>query len=341
MRNFLDECYHKTLASSVTGPNSLLIVPLALAEIVQLNSIITSCRSLKEIGNIYPTLDQRLLRRFVEQHSYLIHITHKMVNNKHLLAFRVPSHLCNFFFDPDRCRSIYSPSWVLDKCQQAIKRFIGESGRIHDPSTPLFFTQTKFSSSLLEHVRNETDSNDLLLFLGYLSRIDWLNIYKYWAKRQLTHAIAHWVCTTLVGWFLATQFHDLLIHNLIQESSSLEPGDIRDAIYKVFTEIIPHGILPALSRQISWASKKLGIFESRSCLQCLWEWHDVPELDLYNFGLLSRQTVRMCTDQNFFQILCTRMVESTLLGRVIFIIFRTRYVFDLLAWKWLTVLYTQ
>jgi hypothetical protein len=86
-------------------------------------------------------------------------------------------------------------------------------------------------------------------------------------------------------------------------------------MYKVFTEILPRGILPALSQQISRASKKLGIFESKSCLRCLQD-HDVPEkLDLDDLEVLCR-IVRMCTDSNFFQILCTRLVEFMLLGLV-------------------------
>jgi hypothetical protein len=104
-------------------------------------------------------------------------------------------------------------------------------------------------------------------------------------------------------------------------------------MYKVFTKILPRGILPALGQQISRASKKLGIFESKNCLRCLQD-HDVPErlLDRHGLGVLCR-IVRMCTDQNFFQILCTRMVESMLLG-LVESIFDERYVFMVFdLWK--------
>ena len=80
----------------------------------------------------------------------------------------------------------------------------------------------------------------------------------------------------------------------------------------VFTQILPCGILPALSQHISRASE-LGIFENQHCLGCLPR--DVPEtlLDVNGFEVLS-QILPMLTGQNFFQALSTRMVESVLLG---------------------------
>ena len=213
---------------------------------------------------------------------------------------------------------------------------VGESDRKNHLPSNTFFVQTKYggisnASRLLEYVRNGADSNDLLLFLRYLSKIDWLNIYNKWAQRRWTNEIAHWVCHNKSRrLILGNPFDNLLIHKFIQESLTLEPGDIRNAMYKVFTEIHPRGIVPGLSQQISRASE---IFESKSCLRCLQD--HVPEgpLNLYDFGLLSRRIVPMCIDQNFFQILCTRMVESTLLGMVKSI-FRTRYVFIVFdLWK--------
>jgi hypothetical protein len=100
--------------------------------------------------------------------------------------------------------------------------------------------------------------------------------------------------------------------NSIQELSSLEPGDIRDAMHKLFTKILPCGILPALSQRISRTSE-LGIFENQYCARCLLQ--DIPEtlLDVNGFEVLS-QILPMLTGQNFFQTLTTSMVESTLLG---------------------------
>jgi hypothetical protein len=110
----------------------------------------------------------------------------------------------------------------------------------------------------------------------------------------------------------------------------LEPGDIRDAMYKVFREILSQGILPALGQHILHASK-LGIFESQKCLGCL---QDVPEmlLNMHDFDALS-QILSMCTGQHFFQALCTRIVESTLLGKVHALLTRLQYVFSFDLWK--------
>jgi len=41
---------------------------------------------------------------------------------------------------------------------------------------------------------------------------------------------------------------------------------------KVFTEILPYGVLPALTQHISWASEP-GIFENQICLGCFFEPH--------------------------------------------------------------------
>jgi len=83
---------------------------------------------------------------------------------------------------------------------------------------------------------------------------------------------------------------------------------------KLFTEILPRGILPALSQHISLASE-LGIFENQYCLGCLPQ--DIPEtlLRLHGFMMLS-QILPMLIGQTFFQTLTTGIVESTLLGMV-------------------------
>ena len=82
-------------------------------------------------------------------------------------------------------------------------------------------------------------------------------------------------------------------------------------MWKVFTEILPCGILPALSQSITRASE-LGIFENQQCLGCLPQ--DIPEmlLDFNGFEVLS-QILPMITGQSFFRILTTRIVESMLL----------------------------
>ena len=56
------------------------------------------------------------------------------------------------------------------------------------------------ATCLLEHVRKGSNSNDLLLFLGYLSEIHWLDICtRGWDHKDLTHGIIQWMCITLVS----------------------------------------------------------------------------------------------------------------------------------------------
>ena len=81
---------------------------------------------------------------------------------------------------------------------------------------------------------------------------------------------------------------------------------------KVSTQILPCGILPALSQHMSRASE-LRIFENQHCLRCLPLNSLEMLLELDDFGLLSR-ILPMLTGQTFFQTLATRMVESVLLG---------------------------
>jgi hypothetical protein len=83
---------------------------------------------------------------------------------------------------------------------------------------------------------------------------------------------------------------------------------------RVFTQILPCGILPALSQHISRVSE-LGIFENQCCLGCLPQ--DIPKrlLDDHGFEVLS-QILPMLIGQSFFQTLTTRILESVLFGMV-------------------------
>jgi len=159
-------------------------------------------RSLKEMRNFCSILDQQQLRKFIDEHSYLIHIQHKKIKEQHVLGYYVPHWLCDFFFDPHRSQSLYSTSWVIDECQRAIEGFIGPNSVSYSPLH--FFMQPygeiSDATHLVEHVKEGYDGNDLLHFLGYLSTIHWLDIYtRGWHQRSLTHGIIHWMCITLVS----------------------------------------------------------------------------------------------------------------------------------------------
>jgi len=91
---------------------------------------------------------------------------------------------------------------------------------------------------------------------------------------------------------------------------------------KIFTAIYPSGILPALVQQISQAGE-LGIFENQICLRCRQD--DFPR-SLLSDSPEVLQFLPMCTGQISFQALCTRIVESNLLGTVVRHMYR-RYAF--------------
>lgn len=162
-------------------------------------------RSLREMGNFCNFLDQQRLKRFLDEYSYLIHIQHKHIKDKHVLGYYVPHWLCDFFFDPHRSQSLYSASWVINECQHAIEGFIAPNSVSHSPLHFFMQPHGKISDAthLLEYVKEGYNNSDLLHFLEYLSEIHWLDIYtRGWHQRGLTHGIIHWLCTTLVSWFL-------------------------------------------------------------------------------------------------------------------------------------------
>jgi hypothetical protein len=105
-------------------------------------------------------------------------------------------------------------------------------------------------------------------------------------------------------------------HNLIQESSPREAGDIREAMQKVLAKILPHGILLALGHHVLRAGE-LGFFENEYCFRCQQHVQNFPEtlFDIQCYDILS-EILPICTGQSFFETLCTRIVECTLLGMV-------------------------
>lgn len=84
-------------------------------------------------------------------------------------------------------------------------------------------------------------------------------------------------------------------------------------MHKVFTVIIYRGILPALSEHILSASLELGIIENQTLRSQSSFLESLTDFD--GFEVLSC-ILPMCTGQDFFQTLCTRVVESALHGMV-------------------------
>jgi len=169
--------------------------------------------SLTELGSICNTPDRQHLRRFVDEHSYFYRIQNRRANGKYVLNYYVPVWMGDFFLDPNRSRYLYSTSLVIDACQKAIKSLILDPIHFHARGPVDFFTPMQSNrprlvpidniapaTHLLESAGNGSDRNELLLFLEYLSKIPWLDVYNGNQKqRRFTNRIVHWVCTTLVG----------------------------------------------------------------------------------------------------------------------------------------------
>jgi hypothetical protein len=206
-RNLLDECYRHTLVGSVNRVNGLGSIIMHLA--MEMKELYIPS-SLRKIGNICNMPDQQLLRRFIDENLYLIHIQHIKVTDKYVLAYCTPRWLRAFFFDPNRSRSFYSTSRIIEKCQAAVKSVLDPNHDIHCMALIPFFTPTIYgdiaigkisnATRLLESVRNGSNSNELLDFLGYLSEICWLDVnFGDVIQKALAIEIAQWVCITLVG----------------------------------------------------------------------------------------------------------------------------------------------
>jgi hypothetical protein len=200
--NLLDECFRQTQA--IADPSS---IPIHLA--FGIEAYVPT--ALREIRSICNTPDRQLLRRFVDELSYLIRI-HQKVKDKYVLRYYVPHWMRDFFFDPNRCRHLYSTSLVIYKCQKAIKNLILDPYPDFYDDLVYFFTPTPTPSGeipignianathLLKSATNGSDRNALLLFLAYLSEIHWFDIYnRGQSRRHFANRIIHWVCTTLVG----------------------------------------------------------------------------------------------------------------------------------------------
>ena len=203
MRNLLDECYRQTTAGFVDGEISILL-HLGL----DIGGFPRSLREIEAISNNTP--DRQRLRKFVQEHSSLINTHHTMADDRlsvaghrHVLRYSISRWLCDFAFDPNRSRNLYSTSLVTSECQRAIGAFIAKNSVFWPHQLNQFFVQddeVSDASRLLEHAKDGSDRNDLLLFLRYLSKIHWLDIYpRGWNEGHFTHGIVQWVCTTLVS----------------------------------------------------------------------------------------------------------------------------------------------
>jgi hypothetical protein len=102
-------------------------------------------------------------------------------------------------------------------------------------------------------------------------------------------------------------------------------------MHKVVIEIIPCGILPALRVGNFWF-KQTGILDDKDgflCFKC-----SIPQISIGRRHWLNTKSLEMlseipsvCTGQDFFQLLCTTIVEAILFGMVYWTTVYEGYVF--------------
>lgn len=153
------------------------------------------------------------------------------------------------------------------------------------------------ASHMLSAVRTEAEDEYLLRFLVFLCRIPWLN---FCLELDGSAAIAQWAL----------------------ESSSLQCGKIQDALHKLFIEIVPRGILPALRAHNFWF-KESGILDS-GCLERHWISRGLvwPMEHIFEEFL---ELLSACTTQQCFGLFCTTMVETLLFREVYWTISNRKY----------------
>ena len=168
--------------------------------------------------------DSHLVKRFLQEQSFLFHTWYIQIGTKLVLTYSAPLQLCNFFFDPGRSQHLYSVPWIIGKCWEAIECVIKLQLNRRDSVLSLqiasglclFFEPQKdcrFSRASLmlgaESIRNGSDTDSLLGFLKFLSRIPWPDICFSSHSNGLrwTHAILKWVCKSLVSEHMQSYDH--------------------------------------------------------------------------------------------------------------------------------------
>ena len=180
-------------------------------------------RSLSGICRICNIPDSHPVKRFLQE-SFLFHIWSIQIGTKLVLTYSAPLQLCEFFFDPGRSQHLYSASWILGKCWEAVECVIESQLNRTDSVLSfriasglcLFFEPQKdcqFSRASLmlgaESIRNGSDTDSLLGFLKFLTRIPWPDICFSSHSNGLrwTHAILKWVCKSLVSEHMQSYDH--------------------------------------------------------------------------------------------------------------------------------------
>jgi hypothetical protein len=189
-----------------------------------------SCRLMDEVAmprNLSQTCGickipyPHLVKRFLQEQSFLFHTWYTQFGE---ITYSAPLQLRNFFFDPSRSQDLYSAPWIIQKCWEAViikshwdLELLNRTGALQHVSsfhihyglyhffTPQKYCQISRASLMLstESIRNGSNSDSLLGFLKYLSRIPWLDIcFSSNLNALWTCAIANWVCKSLVSEYM-------------------------------------------------------------------------------------------------------------------------------------------
>lgn len=172
----------------------------------------TQPRTLLEISTICKLPNPQLVKTFLQQHSFLFHTRCKpRRHGVRILTYSAPLQLRNFFFNPGRCRHLYSVPVIIGKCWEAIK-YVFKMRPTSSKSPNFAFGLRSFfgpnqdcqisGASLMfsESIRNRTDVDNMLRFLGFLCRVPWDTCFGSDESELCTVAIAQWVCSGLVSW---------------------------------------------------------------------------------------------------------------------------------------------
>jgi hypothetical protein len=172
----------------------------------------SSQKTLLEISTICKIPNPQLVKKFLQDHSFLLHTRAYFHRDRvPVLTYCVPSQLRNFFFDPGRCRHLYSMPRIIGKCWEAIKDVF----EVKPTSNSTFFARglreffisshhrdcqmSGASLMLSENLRNRSGDDNLLRFLGLLCKMPWDTCFDSKELRVCTLPIAQWVCETLVS----------------------------------------------------------------------------------------------------------------------------------------------
>ena len=171
-------------------------------------------QTLLDICRVCNIADPQFVKRYLQEHSSLVYTKVKHHGAKCILTYYAPYQLHNFFFDSERSQHLYPAPWIIGKCWNALECALGMRLKSdYQSSVGLAFSLKKFftpkqgcqvsSASLMlsaETIKNGPDSNSLLGFLKFLSRIPWLDIcFDHNSGEICTQAIAQWVCVALVS----------------------------------------------------------------------------------------------------------------------------------------------